>query len=62
VLDLLNQHDFLALRPLHIEKLAPNIILLQCVVEAGLQSKKGLNFHAIGLKENWARPLGVKRL
>jgi hypothetical protein len=44
VLDLLNRPSFLALRPLHVGKLAPVIILLSCVVETGLQPKKGWNF------------------
>jgi hypothetical protein len=33
--------------------LAPVMILLKCVFEAGLQPKKKLKFHAIGLKGNW---------
>jgi hypothetical protein len=37
MLDVLNQLSFLALRPLHMRKLAPVIILF--VVEAGLQPK-----------------------
>jgi hypothetical protein len=44
MLDLLNQPSFLALKPLPMGKSAPVIILLQCVVEAGLQPKKGWNF------------------
>ena len=38
--------------PTHDEEV-PVIILLQCVVEAVLQLKKRLKFHAIGLKGNW---------
>jgi hypothetical protein len=60
MLDLLIRPSFLALRPLHMGKLAPTIILLKCVVEAGLQPKKN------DISCNWpqgelARPLGVKR-
>jgi hypothetical protein len=44
MLDLLNWPSFLAMRPLHMGKSAPIIILLSCVVEAGLQPKKGWNF------------------
>jgi hypothetical protein len=44
MLDFLNQPSFLTLRPLHMGKLTPIIILLSYVVEAGLQPKKGLKF------------------
>ena len=44
MLDFLNRPGFLALRPLHMGKLALIIILPLCVVEAGLQPKKGWNF------------------
>jgi hypothetical protein len=43
------------------EKLAPVIILLQCVVEAGLQAKKKAKFSCNRPQEELARPLGVKR-
>jgi hypothetical protein len=38
----LNRPSFLALRSLHMKKLAPVIILLKCVVEADLRPKKGV--------------------
>ena len=41
MLDVLNRPSFLALRHLHMGKLVPVIILLQYVVEADLQPKKG---------------------
>jgi hypothetical protein len=53
MLDLLNRPGFLALKPLHMRKPAHVIILLECVVEADLQPKKKLKFHAICLNGVW---------
>ena len=53
MLDLSNRPCFLTLRPLHMEKLAPVIILLQYVVETNLQPKKSWN-----LMQSTSREIG----
>jgi hypothetical protein len=60
MLDLLNRPSFLGLRPLHMGKLGPVMILLYCVVEAGLQPKKKAEISCNRPQGEFAWPLRCK--
>jgi hypothetical protein len=65
MLHLLDRPGFLTLKHLHLGELVPVRILLKCVVEAGLQPKRGRNFmqsasRGIGPASRCKLPLRVK--